>query len=103
MRQLRPDEVDELVAAYGDGATTQELAVRFSVHRATVGQHLAARGIDTKSPGLHPDDVPAAADLYRSGWSLARIAKKFGTTDDTVRARLLEVGVRMRDPHGRER
>jgi DNA-directed RNA polymerase specialized sigma24 family protein len=100
MRQLQPHEVDEMVAAYGDGATTLELAVQFGIHRSTVGQHLATRGIDTKPPGLHLNDVPAAADLYRAGWSLARIAKKFGTTDNTVRARLLDARVRMRPQQG---
>jgi len=59
-------------------------------------QHLAARGINTKPPGLHPADVPVAADLYRAGWSLVRIAEKFGTSGTTMRARLLEVGVRIR-------
>jgi hypothetical protein len=52
-------------------------------------------------PNWVPDDVPAAADLYRAGWSLARIAEKFRTAGNTVRARLLEVGVIMRDTHGR--
>jgi hypothetical protein len=39
--------------------------------------------------------------LYRAGWSLQRIAERFDTTDMTVRARLLEVGVRMRGAHER--
>jgi hypothetical protein len=94
MRQLRSFEVDELVQAYGAGATVYDLATQFGINRVTVGKPLRGRGIDTKPPGLHPDDVPAAAELYRSGWLLARIAEKFGTTDDTVRARLLEVGSR---------
>lgn len=102
-RRLRPAEVDELVAAYRSGATIRELAAQFGVHRATVGQHLAAQGVDTQPPALHPDDVPAAADLYRAGWSLARIAEKFGTTDDTVWRRLREVGVEMRPRRGGRR
>jgi hypothetical protein len=101
MRQLRPAEVDQLVSAFGAGSTVKALAAQFGIHRVTVGQHLRARGIDTKPPGLAPDDVPAAATLYRAGWSLARIGEKFGTTDDTVRAYLLKVGVRMRAPHER--
>jgi DNA invertase Pin-like site-specific DNA recombinase len=102
-RQLRPAEVDELVAAYQAGGRVRGLAARFSISRGTVGKHLRARGIDTKPPGLHPDDVPEATRLYRAGWPLARIAEKFGTTADTVRRRLVEVGVRMRDTQGRER
>ncbi len=34
----------------------------------------------------------------RQGWSLARIAERHDTTAGTVRTRLLEVGVRMREP-----
>jgi DNA-directed RNA polymerase specialized sigma24 family protein len=102
-RQLRPAEVDELVAAYQAGDRVRELATRFGISRDTVGRHLRRRGIDTKPPGLHPDDVPEAARLYRAGWPLARIAEKFDTTADTVRRRLLEAGARMRDTNGRER
>ncbi|HEY7489088.1 MAG TPA: hypothetical protein VH912_31915 [Streptosporangiaceae bacterium] len=97
-RQLRPAEIDRLVAEYRAGRTVYELGTRFGIHRATVGQHLRARGIDTTPPGLHSDDVPEAAKLYRAGLSLARIAKRFGTTDNTVLARLREAGVVMRKP-----
>lgn len=102
-RRLGPSEVDELVAGYQSGVTISQLAGQFGVHRVTVGRHLATRGIDTQRPALQPDDILAAADLYRAGWSLARIAEKLDTTDDTVRARLLEVGVQMRTRKGRRR
>ena len=39
------------------------------------------------------EDVSEAAELSRAGWSLARISQKFGTTDMTVRARLLEMSI----------
>jgi DNA-binding CsgD family transcriptional regulator len=102
MRQLRTDEIDHLVVIYQRGATVYELAERFGISRTTVGQHLRARGIDTKPPGLHHDDIPTAAELYRAGSSLQRIAERFGTSANTVRARLLETGTTMRDTHGRE-
>ena len=102
-RQLHPEDVDALETAHRSGAKIYELATRFGVSRATVSKHLRSRGIDPKPPGLHPDDVPEAARLYKSGWSLARIAEKFDCTANTVRARLLEVGTRMRDTQGRER
>jgi hypothetical protein len=41
-----------------------ELAKRLGIHRSTIGKHLRARGIDTTPPGLQPDDVPAALELY---------------------------------------
>jgi DNA-binding transcriptional ArsR family regulator len=100
-KQLRSDELDKLAEGYQSGATVYQLAKRFGIHRATVGSHLRARGIDTTPSGLRPEDVPAAAELYRDGWSLQRIGEKFGTSDSTVRARLLDVGVRMREAHER--
>ncbi|MFC4859463.1 hypothetical protein [Actinophytocola glycyrrhizae] len=100
-RQLRPHEVDDLVAGYRDGQRVRELAAQFGISRGTVGQHLRARGIETKPPGLQPDEVPEAARLYRAGWSLARIAEMFGTTDYTVRAHLRSAGMQMRRPYER--
>lgn len=100
-RQLRPVEVDELVQGYVGGATVFELATQFGIDRRTVGQHLRKRGIDTRPPRLRPEDVPDAAELYRSGWSLAKIAHKFGLKASgatTVRRYLLEAGVVMRKP-----
>jgi DNA-directed RNA polymerase specialized sigma24 family protein len=97
-RQLKPAELDELVMAYAAGATVFELGDRFGIDRRTVGKHLRGRGVDTTPPGLDPEDVSAAAELYREGWSLLRIAEKFGTTASTVRRRLLEIGLRMRKP-----
>jgi DNA-binding transcriptional ArsR family regulator len=103
VRQLRAEEVDHLVAIYQRGATVFELAERFGISRTTVGQHLRARNIDTKPPGLYPDDVPLAAELYQAGSSLQHIAERFETSANTVRARLLETGIAMRDTHGRTR
>jgi hypothetical protein len=101
-RHLRPAEIDELVKAYEAGRTVYDLAAQFGIHRTVVGKHLRARGVDTKPPGLHSEDIPTAARLYQGGWSLARIGEKFATTANTVRFRLLEVGVVMRDTQGRE-
>ena len=82
----------------------RELGGLFGINAKTVGKHLRARGIDTTPPGLAPEHVPTAIHLYEDqGWSLARIADRFGTTSNTVWRRLLEAGVTMRDPQGRER
>lgn len=100
-RQLRPDEVDDLIEGYRAGRTVRELAQEFGVERRAVGRHLRARGVETKPPGLRPDDVPVAARLYESGWSLVRIGEKYGIADTTVRIYLLKAGVKMRQPHER--
>lgn len=80
----------------------KELAMQFGMHRSAIRRYLAARGIETHPSSLHPSDVPAAAQLYRSGWSFARIADKFGAAHNTVRVRLLEAGVVPRPQGGRK-
>jgi transposase-like protein len=100
MRPLRQDKVDEIVAAYGEGATVQALAEQFGVYRDTIGRRLARRGVDTRPPGLQPDEVRVAAELYRSGWSLLRLGEKFKVSGNTVRRYLLEAGVELRQRRG---
>jgi lambda repressor-like predicted transcriptional regulator len=78
-----------------------ELAQRTGIHRSTISKHLRARGIDTTPPGLHPNDVPAAVELYRSGWTYAQIADKFGVGQTTVRAELRRAGVPKAARYGR--
>jgi AraC-like DNA-binding protein len=102
-RHLRDNEVDQLVAKYEAGATVLELGELLGISRQTVGNYLRQRGIDTRPRGLAPEDVGAAAVLYQRGWSLARIADRFDTSPNTVRSRFKEVGITMRDTHGRER
>jgi hypothetical protein len=101
-RPLPSNEVDQLVAAYRAGAKVKGLAATFGVSRDTICRHLNQRGVERRNQGLQPQDVPAATELYRQGWSLLRIAEKYDTTDMTVRARLAAAGVQMRPP-GRPR
>jgi transposase-like protein len=53
--------------------------------------------------GLSAEQIEQAVKLYEGGWSLARISRRFDVNAGTVQARLVERGVRMRDPHGRAR
>ncbi|WP_322613876.1 helix-turn-helix domain-containing protein [Dermacoccus abyssi] len=70
----------------------------FGIHRRTVVIHLKRQGVPLRRDGLPARHIKAAVRLYEEGWSLARIATKFGTTARTVRTRLLEEGVEMRKP-----
>jgi DNA invertase Pin-like site-specific DNA recombinase len=96
-RQLRPHEVDELVALFDPaaGMGVKELASKFGIHRSTVGKFLKERGIETR-PTLKPEDIPTAAALYRSGLTLAQVAQRYGIAKDTVRLKLVEAGVEIR-------
>lgn len=86
------------MAGYQGGAKIKELASEFGISRDTVCRHLNRQEIERRVQGLRPEDALHAAELHRTGWSLARIGEKFGTTAKTVRTRLLEVEVQMREP-----
>ena len=103
MNRLDTVAVAELIASYRTGTNINELAERFGVHRTTVACLLRRHGVDVRAVGLSPSQVRDAARLYREGWSLARIGKKFGVDDMTVRRHLLLAGVVMRSPHERQR
>jgi transposase-like protein len=100
-RLLDAIEVDELVAGFHGGASVARLARLFGIHRGTVSKHLRARGIDPSPKGLSLDDVPAALQLYREGWTYGQIAEKFGVGETTVRDRLHQAGVPKVDRYGR--
>lgn len=102
-RRLPLDEVQQLITAYQAGVTVHTLGQRFKINRTTVSQILHRHNIPMRRWGLTYAQANEAVQLYAAGWSLARIGIKFDTTANTVRTRLLERGVRMRDAQGRER
>ncbi len=102
-RQLRADQIEQLIADYQSGATVYELGDRFSIERRTVSTILRRHDVPMRRRGLSPEQVNDAIHLYNLGWSLARIGTQMDVTADTVRKRLLEHGVTMRDTHGRPR
>jgi DNA-binding NarL/FixJ family response regulator len=100
-RRLTPDEVDELVRAYRDGATLKALTNRFGVCRTTVSAHLERRGVPRRqSVGLSPEQVMEAARLYESGLSFAAVGQQLGFAGNTVRTYLMDAGVTIRPRRG---
>ena len=53
--------------------------------------------------GLDDTAVVEAARLYEGSWSLTRIGNRLGVDPKTVWSNLRNLGVRMRDNHGRDR
>jgi transposase-like protein len=83
-RRLSPDEVAELVEAYEEGATQQQLVVRFGIHKTTVAAHLDRAGITNRRGAMTPEQVSEAIDLYAQGWSLAKIGDHLGVCPTSV-------------------
>jgi hypothetical protein len=103
VRKLTRDELCELVAGYKAGATVYELAEQFKIHRVTVSDHLHRQGTCLRGGGLSDEHIVQAADLYRSGWSIAKLGPRFNVDPTTVWRALRANGVEMRKPYERAR
>ena len=99
--RLDPHQVKDVTKGYRTGATAKELAEQFGLHRTTVTAILQRQGVEPRQRGLSGAQVAEACRLYPEGWSLARLADRYGVDDMTVRRYLLQAGVVMRSPHER--
>ena len=97
---LRPEQVDDLVAQYREGATLVELASIFGVNRRTVAMHLTRREVTIRRGRFDPSRIHEAADLYLSGLTLVEVGVKVGVGPQAVRQALASHGVVIR-PGGR--
>jgi hypothetical protein len=102
-RQLRADQIEQLIADYQSGATVYELGDRFGIERRTVSNILHRHDVPMRRRGLSPDQVDHAIHLYNLGWSLARVGEHLGVNHTTVLNKLRERGIATRDTHGRPR
>lgn len=100
--RLTSEQIEELVAAYGVGATVAALALRFQVHRTTVMAQLRRAGV----PERHADKawdsakLAQAAKSYEAGESLAAVGRRYGIDAETVARRLRKAGVPIRPRRG---
>lgn len=90
---LTASEVDRLVDDYRSGASVNELAERYGVHRATVSAHLTRRGVVRRRSGLGVDEAAEAVKLHLGGVSMRAIAHSMGVDRKAVRAALIEAMV----------
>jgi hypothetical protein len=102
-RQLRADQVEQLIADYRSGPTVYELGERFGIERRTVSNILHRHGVPMRRRGLSPEQVDHAIHLYNLGWSLARVGDHLDVNHTTVLNKLRERGIPTRDTHGRPR
>ena len=93
---LRPEQVDDLVAQYREGAMLVELASVFGVIRRTVATHLTRREVTIRRGRFDPSRIHEAADLYLSGLTLVEVGVKVGAGPEAVRRALASHGVVIR-------
>jgi len=97
-RRLSPATVDDIVEAYRAGATINQLAAEFGIHRTTVTGHLDRHRVPRHSKQTAWDDdiLKQAAELYATGLSLAAIAHRFGVDPQTVATRFRRAAIPVR-------
>lgn len=101
-RWLTEAEQAELVEQFKAGSTPTHLARSFKIHRETVYQLLKRREVPLRGQcgRLSAEQVEQAADRYRDGETLARLATAYDVDPSTVRIALIRAGASMR-PRGR--
>jgi hypothetical protein len=92
-------EVERLRLSYESGATLEELARNFRIHRGTAADILERSGVARRGKGPSEQDIRRAIRMYESGQSTATIGQRLGFAADTIRNGLIKAGVEMRGPH----
>jgi hypothetical protein len=86
---------------YQAGETLRQIAADLGVGRERQGAVLRADGVRTRRQAIPPETMAKMVCRYQAGESLAAVGARLSWSPGTIRARLLEAGVVMRDHHGR--
>lgn len=95
-RQIRltPQQVAALVQLYQSGASVQQCAIAFGIHRTTVMSQLERQGVPRR-PNLRKltdQDLKRVLERHRAGESAASIARSYDVDPETVRRAIKRAG-----------
>ncbi len=101
-RRLSSDEIQRLTHLYREGASVDELARRYEVHKTTVIRHLDRQAVTRRRvvPKMTDHSVGQAAASYAEGASLAAVAEQFGIHERTLAREFRRAGVQIRQRNG---
>ena len=101
-RRLCPSTADDLIAAYQAGATLNQLADHYGIHRTTVAAHVDRHGAPRHDDRTAWDEgaLEEAAEMYAAGLSLVDVASRFGIDAQTVANRFRRAGRPIRPRRG---
>lgn len=89
VRHRLEEQRDALVADYLSGVGSVVLARKYGVVDSTVIKHLKAAGVQMRTgEKLTTEDMIEVRRLRQTGWTLQRIADRFGVNRSTVSVRL---------------
>lgn len=95
-KQLRDDEVDQLIELYKAGERVKDLAGQYNIHRDTVSRILNSRGVVRRERGVPSERLSEVIAAYRGGASLDKIAREHGVATNTAAAALRKAGESIR-------
>ena len=99
-RHFDSKEQLNVVDAYRQGKTMNEVARQFGLHRTTVRAMLDRAGVSVRPREMSPAQVGLATKLYGDGLSLKQVGERLGFNAQTIANRLVAAGVRMRSARG---
>lgn len=82
-RQLRPDEIEQLLAHYQQHGSVVSAAKALGVTRQTAGKHLADAGVSTLRR-MTAAEIDEARSKHAAGASAAAIGRQLGISTNTV-------------------
>src|ERR1700694_2663258 len=83
-RRLSAETIAELVQAYRNGVSTTQLRQRYELSQGSVIKILHEHGVEMRGQGLADGDARTAAELYRSGATLAQLGERYGVSPNAV-------------------
>ena len=87
---------EEIRRLYDEGLTQQQIAYRLGVGKQTVWRWMKKAGIEARdhsSRGCGVKRILVAEERLRQGDSTADMAKDLGVSEETVRRRMVELGI----------
>jgi DNA-binding transcriptional ArsR family regulator len=91
-----PGLIALLRADYESGRTVRAICKDYGLDRVAVMKHLRASGAKLRRQGLTPEQAAHAAEMYKSGLTLAQVGAHFQVAQGTVRRHLNLRRVQMR-------
>lgn len=95
-KRLSDDEAAQLVQAYRSGATVNQLAEHWGIHRTTVLEHLKRQDVPRRQSKIEDERLPDLIAAYEAGVTLAGLGREYEVRPETVRNTLVRAGVQIR-------
>lgn len=99
-RKVSAETAAQLVADYESGVPSTHLTRIYGLGKGSILKLLKEAGVQMRHQGLSSDNLEEAAALYREGWSLPRVAERFGCSVGSIRKEFRNHGVQIRSPNG---